>query len=416
MGRIIIRGGNRLKGTIRVGGSKNAALPILGASLLCPGVTVIGDVPRLRDVDVMISLLEYLGARVSRNGHTLHIDGSNVRPLDVSEELMRRMRASNLVLGPLLSRFGRVCISYPGGCDIGSRPMDQHLKAIRKLGADIVEQRGFIRSTSKGLVGRDIQFDVPSVGATENTMMAAVLAKGTTVIRNAAREPEISDLATFLNGMGAMVSGAGSSVIRITGVSEMSPVEHVVIPDRIEAGTHMIAAAVTGGDLSIINVVPEHVEAIIAKLQECGVDVTETENSVRVVAGGELLGGDVKTMPYPGFPTDMQPQFVALCALARGTSIITETIFENRFKHVPELRRMGADIRIEDRTAIVRGVPALSGTHVATSDLRAGAALVLAGLAAENTTVVESPEHIDRGYEDLEHKYRSVGADIHREL
>ncbi|MDP3045100.1 MAG: UDP-N-acetylglucosamine 1-carboxyvinyltransferase, partial [Bacillota bacterium] len=257
MGRIIIRGGNRLKGTIRVGGSKNAALPILGASLLCPGVTVIGDVPRLRDVDVMISLLEYLGARVSRNGHTLHIDGSNVRPLDVSEELMRRMRASNLVLGPLLSRFGRVCISYPGGCDIGSRPMDQHLKAIRKLGADIVEQRGFIRSTSKGLVGRDIQFDVPSVGATENTMMAAVLAKGTTVIRNAAREPEISDLATFLNGMGAMVSGAGSSVIRITGVSEMSPVEHVVIPDRIEAGTHMIAAAVTGGDLSIINVVPE---------------------------------------------------------------------------------------------------------------------------------------------------------------
>ncbi len=416
MGRIIIRGGNRLKGTIRVGGSKNAALPILGASLLCPGVTVIKDVPRLRDVDVMISLLEYLGARVSRDGHTLHIDGRDVHPLDVSEELMRRMRASNLVLGPLLGRFGRVCISQPGGCDIGSRPMDQHLKAIRKLGAAINDRRGFIQADTVGLVGTDIHLDVPSVGATENTMMAAVLAKGVTVIRNAAREPEICDLQSFLNGMGARVAGAGTSVIRIQGVAELHPVEHVVIPDRIEAGTHMIAAAITGGDLEITNVIPEHVEPVVAKLQECGVDVSETENSVRVAVNRELQCADVKTMPYPGFPTDMQPQFISLCCLARGTSVITETIFENRYKHVPELRRMGADIRIEDRTAIVRGVLSLSGTHVATTDLRAGAALVLAGLAAENTTVIESPEHIDRGYDNLEQKYRLVGAEIYRKL
>lgn len=415
MEKIIIKGGNRLRGTIRVGGSKNAALPILGASLLCPGKTIIRDVPRLRDVEVMISLLEYLGARVSRVENTLSIDASAVRPLDVSEVLMRRMRASNLVLGPLLSRFGKVCISQPGGCDIGLRPMDLHLKAIRKLGAEVSEKKGFIRAAARRLRGIDIHFDLPSVGATENAMMAAVLAEGVTVLRNAAREPEIVDLQNFLNAMGARVTGAGSSEIRVEGVGELHSAEHKVIPDRIEAGTHMIAAAITGGEVEVTNVIPAHVEPVIAKLQECGVEVTEHKDSVRVVMQGRLQAADVKTLPYPGFPTDMQPQFVALCCLAEGTSVVTETVFENRFKHVPELRRMGADIRLEDRTAIVRGGAGLYGTHVQATDLRAGAALVLAGLAAENTTVVESPEHIDRGYEDLERKYRELGAEIRRE-
>lgn len=415
MERIIIKGGRRLKGTVRVGGSKNAALPILGAGLLCPGETVIRDVPRLRDVEVMISLLEYLGARVSRDKNTLRIDASAVRPREVSEELMRRMRASNLVLGPLLSRFGAVCISQPGGCDIGLRPMDLHLKAVRKLGAEVSEKKGFIRAVACRLRGADIHFDLPSVGATENAMMAAVLAEGVTVLRNAAREPEIVDLQDFLNAMGARITGAGSGDIRVEGVSELYPAEHRVIPDRIEAGTHMIAAAITGGEVEVTNVVTAHVEPVLAKLEECGVGVTQNRDRVLVAANGRLRAADVKTLPYPGFPTDMQPQFVALSCVAAGTGVITETVFENRFKHVSELRRMGADIRLEDRTAIVRGGSGLYGAHVEATDLRAGAALVLAGLAAENTTVIESPEHIDRGYEDLERKYRDLGAEIRRE-
>lgn len=415
MERIIIKGGRPLRGTVRVGGSKNAALPILGAGLLCPGETIIRDVPRLRDVEVMVSLLEYLGARVSRAENTLRINASAVRPRDVSEELMRRMRASNLVLGPLLSRFGTVCISQPGGCDIGLRPMDLHLKAIRKLGAGVREQKGFIRAAAPRLRGAEIHFDLPSVGATENAMMAAVLAEGVTILRNAAREPEIVDLQDFLNAMGARVTGAGSGEIRVRGVRRLHGAEHTVIPDRIEAGTHMIAAAMTGGEVEVANVVAAHVEPLLAKLEECGVRVTPGAGVIRIAVPRGLRAADVKTRPYPGFPTDMQPQFVALACLARGTAVITETVFENRFRHVPELQRMGADIRLEDRVAIVRGGTGLYGARVEATDLRAGAALVLAGLAAESTTIIESPQHIDRGYENLEGKYRDLGADIRRE-
>ncbi|MBO8128615.1 MAG: UDP-N-acetylglucosamine 1-carboxyvinyltransferase [Peptococcaceae bacterium] len=415
MDRIIINGGNRLKGVINVSGAKNAVLPILGASLLCPGINVIYDVPSLKDVEVMSSLLEYLGASVSRNGKIITVDTSNVEARDVSEELMRRMRASNLVLGPLLGRFGKVRISQPGGCNIGSRPMDLHLKGIRALGASIKEQWGYITAEAGRLVGSEIHLDVPSVGATENIIMAAVLAKGETIIYNAAREPEIVDLQTFLNKAGACIKGAGTSVIRIKGVGSLHPCKHRVIPDRIEAGTHMVAAAITNGDITIQNVITEHIEPMVAKLREAGIDVEMENNTVHVRATGKRYAIDIRTMPYPGFPTDMQPQMTALLSVTPGTSLITENIFENRFKHVPELHRMGADIKVESRTAVVCGVKKLSGATVRATDLRAGAALVLAGLAAEGTTVIECPEHIDRGYENLEEKYRQLGADIYRE-
>ncbi|MFZ5899361.1 MAG: UDP-N-acetylglucosamine 1-carboxyvinyltransferase [Bacillota bacterium] len=412
MRRIVIKGGNRLTGTIRVKGAKNAVLPILGASLLCPGISIIRDVPRLRDVEVMLQVLEYLGAQVEWRGDVLAIDASRIKPLDGSEELTRRLRASNLVLGPLLGRFGRVRISQPGGCNIGSRPMDLHIKGLKVLGARVSEKRGYITASAQELVGGEVHLDVPSVGATENIMMAATLARGTTVIRNAAKEPEIVDLQNFLNKAGAKIRGAGTGEIKIVGVKELVPCEHNLIPDRIEAGTHLVAAAITRGDVTVTNVIPEHVEPVIAKMREARVDVTVSSDSIRVRAPERPKAVDIKTMPYPGFPTDMQPQMMAFASLSSGTTVITETIFENRFKHVPELRRMGARIHIEGQTAIVHGVPKLFGTHVQATDLRAAAALVLAGLAADNTTVVEDPGHLDRGYEDLINRYKALGADI----
>ncbi|WP_334109672.1 UDP-N-acetylglucosamine 1-carboxyvinyltransferase [Thermodesulfitimonas autotrophica] len=413
--RFVIKGPNRLYGTIETSGAKNAVLPILAGTLLCDGQSIIEGVPQLKDVDVMCDVLSHLGAKTVRNGATLTIDTAGLKLEEVSEELMRRMRASALVLGPLLARFGRARISQPGGCNIGSRPIDLHLKGLRALGAEIKERSGYITAEVGRLKGADIHLDIPSVGATENLMMAAVFAAGTTIIRNAAREPEIVDLQNFLNRAGARIRGAGTSTIKVDGVKSLrAPQGHRVIPDRIEAGTHIIAAALTGGEVVVKNVIPEHLEPLLAKLREAGADIQVERDAVRVRREGVLKAVDIRTMPYPGFPTDLQAQMCALLAVAQGTSVVTETVFDNRFKHVPELRRMGADIYTEGRAIIIRGVKRLTGARVEAPDLRAGAALVLAGLAAENTTVVDNVAHIDRGYEKIEEKYRSLGAAIER--
>ena len=416
MEKFLIVGGNRLKGAIRTSGSKNASLPILAATILYGGISVIHEVPGLRDVTVMKDVLTYLGAKVRCDNNTIEVDTSGIRTTEVSEELMRRMRASNLVLGALLSRFGQAKLSYPGGCQIGSRPMDLHLKGLSAMGATITEKYGYITATADKFTGADIHLDMPSVGATENIMMAAVLASGITVIRNAAKEPEIVDLQNYINSIGGRVKGAGTDTIKIEGVKQkdLRQAEHTVIPDRIEAGTHIVAAAIAGDDVVVTNVIPEHLEPLMAKLREAGVSMEAGDDWVRVRGAGRLKAVDLKTMPYPGFPTDMQPQMLALLCYARGTSVISETIFENRFKHVGELRRMGAEIKVEGQTAIVKGAGKLSGAFVEASDLRAGAALVLAALGADNGTVLENVTHIDRGYERLEAKYNALGARIIR--
>lgn len=416
MEKFMILGGNRLKGTIRASGSKNATLPILAACILNAGKSVIHEVPRLVDVSVMKDVLTHLGAKVIRDRNTIEVDSSNVQPVEISEDLMRRMRASNLVLGALLGRFGCVKISYPGGCQIGSRPMNLHLKGLQLLGATIQEKFGYITAEADKLVGADIHLDLPSVGATENLMMAAVLSEGVTFIRNVAKEPELVDLQNFLNSIGARIKGAGTDTIKIEGVSlkDLKTTSYTIIPDRIEAGTYMVSAAITGGDVTVTNIIPEHLDPLLAKLREAGVNISVGDDSVRVLGNGRIKAVDIKTMPYPGFPTDMQPQMMALLSLAEGTSVITETIFENRFKHVGELRRMGADIKVEGQTAIIKGVDKLSGACIEASDLRAGAALVMAALAAEGGTVLERVQHIDRGYERLEVKYNALGARIIR--
>ncbi len=414
MGRYVITGKQRLEGTIRTSGAKNSSLPLMAATLLSEGQSVLVDIPDLADIRHMIEVLERLGCKISRQGNGLLIDAACHSGWDVDEELMRKMRASNLILGPLLARNGKVRLARPGGCAIGSRPMDQHLKGLQELGVKIKEKHGYIEAEVDRLTGGNIYLDVPSVGATENLMMAAVLAKGTTLIQNAAREPEIVDLQNFLNKMGAKVRGAGMDMIRIDGVDSLIPAEHVVISDRIEAGTHMVAAVMTQGDVNVENVIPEHLEAVIAKLKQAGAEVLVGDDNVRVRQRGKIKAMDLKTMPYPGFPTDMQPQFMAMLAAAEGTSIMTETIFENRFQHVDELRRMGAHITIEGRAAVIRGIDTLEGAFVEATDLRAGAALFLAALAAEEATVLEKIEHIDRGYEGLEEKYLGLGAKLRR--
>jgi UDP-N-acetylglucosamine 1-carboxyvinyltransferase len=364
----------------------------------------------------MKDLLIHLGAKVQWDKDVMVIDSTKIQSIDVSDEIMRRLRASNLVLGALLGRFGRVRISYPGGCQIGSRPMDLHVKGLRQMGARIHEKFGYITAEARRLTGAEIHLDVPSVGATENLMMAAVLADGVTTIRNVAKEPEMTDLQNYLNQIGAKVTGAGTDTIKITGVNPkyLKPADYSISPDRIEAGPYIVSAALTGGDVTVTNVVPEHLEPLLAKLREGGVEISHGRDYVRVRGSGRFKAVDLKTMPYPGFPTDMQPQMMALLSLAEGTSVITESIFENRFKHVGELRRMGANIQLEGRTAIIKGVQKLSGTCLETSDLRAGAALVMAALASEGTTVLERISHIDRGYERLEDKYKALGARIIR--
>lgn len=413
MEKFIVTGEVQLQGNLRIGGAKNATLPIMAASLLCSGVSVIHDVPFIRDINAMQDILILLGAKIQREGNTLIIDTTNVSKAEIPEHLMREMRASVFLMGPLLGRFKKVRLSYPGGCDIGPRPIDLHIKALEKIGAKISERFGFIVAEATQLTGGDIHFDFPSVGATENAVMAAVLANGVTIIRNAAREPEISDLQTFLNKMGAKISGAGTDTIRIEGVNKLYPTEHTIIPDRIQAGTFLIAGAMTQGDVTIENIRPEYLFSVLDKLEEIGANLETGINYVRVKAG-DLRGVDIKTLPHPGFPTDLQAPILSLLTIAKGTSVITETIFENRFKHVDELSRMGAKVKVEGRTAIIRGIPKLTGACVAAPDLRAGGALVLAALAAEGITEIEAVHHIDRGYEKFEEKLQSLGANIIR--
>ncbi|HHT63514.1 MAG TPA: UDP-N-acetylglucosamine 1-carboxyvinyltransferase [Clostridia bacterium] len=415
MERYVITGGTRLHGFVEVCGAKNAVLPILAASVLSPETCVIHNVPRLQDVVLMVEVLKSLGAKVKWENKTLMVNAAVLDPTRILEEVMKKMRASNLVIGPLLSRFHYARVPFPGGCAIGSRPMDYHIKGLRQLGAEVDERYGYIEARALTLTGGEVYFDFPSVGATENIMMAAVLSSGSTVIRNAAREPEIVDLANFLNGMGAKVRGAGSDTIQICGVERLSGVEYRVIPDRIVAGTYMLAAAITNGDIVLKNAVVEHLEPLIAKLRAAGVTVLKNGRGIRVRGIPRCKSVDIKTMPYPGFPTDIQPQMMSLMSLAQGTSIILENIFENRFKHADELRRMGASITVEGRVAVVKGVKKLTGAEVEATDLRAGAALVLAGLAAEGVTVIHNIEHIDRGYHRLEEKYALLGANIKRE-
>lgn len=404
-----------LKGAVTISGSKNATLPIMAASILASGEVILSGVPELDDIEVMAEALTVLGARVKREKDVLIINGETVDSVVLPETISRKMRASNLVMGALLARFNQARVAYPGGCAIGTRPMDLHLKGFRDLGYEIAEEYGYMEGKSNKRSGSEIMLDFPSVGATENIMMAASMTPGTTVIRNAAREPEIIDLQNFLNRMGARIRGAGWDTIRIEGVSKLGGVEHLVIPDRIEAGTFMVAAAITRGDVWIDNVVHEHVQPLVAKLREIGVEIIPSGSALRVLGNSNLRPTDVKTMPYPGFPTDMQAPMTAFLSAVPGTSIVVETIFENRFMHVQELRRMGADIKIEGRVAIIKGKKRMQGASVEATDLRAGAALILAGLFAEGQTTISKIEHIDRGYDKIHCKLKNLGADILRE-
>jgi UDP-N-acetylglucosamine 1-carboxyvinyltransferase len=414
--KIIVRGGNRLSGTVKVEGAKNAVLPVIAATLLASnGKSIIHDVPALSDVYTISEVLRYLGADVKIEENTITVDASQELEFEAPFEYVRKMRASVLVMGSLLARNGRARVALPGGCAIGSRPIDQHLKGFEAMGAYVKVGNGFIDAEVKGrLRGAKIYLDFPSVGATENIMMAAVLAEGTTIIENCAKEPEIVDLANFLNAMGAKVRGAGTGTIRIEGVDQLTGTTHTVIPDRIEAGTFMVAAAITGGNVLVQGAVPEHLSSLIAKMEEMGVTIIEEGNGLRVIGPERLKAVDIKTMPYPGFPTDMQSQMMALLLKAEGTSMVTETVFENRFMHVEEFRRMNADIKIEGRSVIINGPCNLQGAEVAATDLRAAAALILAGLAAEGYTRVTELRHLDRGYVRFHEKLAALGADIER--
>jgi len=416
MSKIIIRGGRKVTGNVKVNGAKNAVLPIIAASLLAAeGESVIQDAPPLHDVFTIIQVLNKLGVAIEYNTETIKINASHIATCEASYDLIRKMRASFLVMGPLLARMGRAHISLPGGCAIGTRPIDQHLKGFEAMGAVIELGHGCIEARVDGkLQGAKIYLDVASVGATENIMMAASLAEGTTIIENAAMEPEIVDLANYLNAMGANVRGAGTGIIRIEGVDKLHGVKHTVIPDRIEAGTYMIAAAVTGGDLYIEGAIGDHLRPVISKLQEVGVSVLEDENGIRVQANGPLRAVDVKTLPYPGFPTDMQSQMMALQLVADGTSLVTETVFENRYMHVEEFKKMGGRIKVDGRTAVVSGGTPLIGAKVCATDLRAGAALILAGLVAEGETEISEIYHIDRGYVNIAERLHELGADVRR--
>jgi len=411
--KFVIKGGRRLQGEIRVSGSKNAALPLLASSLLCGGWNTYHNIPDLVDIKTIKKLLGNLGAEIE-GGETLRVNTGNIKRCEAPYNLVRTMRASVLVLGPLVARMGRARVSLPGGCAIGARPVNLHLKALQELGAEIGLRDGYIEAKAPRLKGATIYFDISTVTGTENIMMAAVLAKGTTVLENAAKEPEVVNLAETLNGMGAKVSGAGTDVIVIEGVDSLHPADATVIPDRIETGTYMIAAAITGGDVTIKGCRPGHLDALITKLREAGVSIEPVQDGIRVTGGREIRSVDVKTLPYPGFPTDLQAQVMALVAIGKGVSVITETIFENRFMHVGELMRMGAVVKIEGSRAIVEGVEKLRGAPVMATDLRASASLVLAGLAAEGRTDLLRVYHIDRGYQSIEKKLSALGADIQR--
>jgi UDP-N-acetylglucosamine 1-carboxyvinyltransferase len=411
--KLVIKGGARLRGEVQVSGAKNAALPILVSSLLASGRSLYRNVPALGDVATIKRLLGELGAEVAGKTVTT-VDTSKVDRCEASYDVVKTMRAAAVVLGPLVARHGEARVSLPGGCAIGARPIDQHLKGLATLGARIELSHGIVTAKARRLRGANVSFEVVTVTGTENLMMAAALAKGRTTLENAACEPEVEELARVLNKMGARINGAGTPVISIEGVDELQPVDHAIIPDRIEAGTLMVAAAVTRGNVLLLDCLPEHLHSVIGKLTAAGAEVVVEPGGVRVRGKGDVRPADIVTRPYPGFPTDLQAQFMVLMCLADGQSVLTENVFENRFQHAPELARMGADISVEGRTAVVRGPSPLSGTKVMATDLRASASLVLAGLVADGTTEVQRAHHLDRGYEGLDRKLRALGADIRR--
>ena len=416
MAKLVVHKSPPLRGSIRISGSKNAVLPILAASLLAEGKSIIGDVPNLKDVVIMQHLLQHLGVTIkwSKAKSEIELITDHITEYEAPYDLVSQMRASFLIMGPLLARIGKAKIPLPGGCAIGSRPVDLHLKGFSALGAEITQQNGYVEAYADKLKGSKIYLDFPSVGATENIMMAAVYAEGTTIIENAAVEPEIVDLANYLNKMGADIRGAGTDSIKINGVEKLTGTTHCVVPDRIEAGTFMIAGAITRGEVFLENVVSDHLKPIIAKLKECNIDVSETEKGIKVCGRNNIKAVDIKTLPYPGFPTDMQAPFMSLLSVAEGTSMVIETVFENRFMHVGELKRMGAQIKIESRSAIIDGVKKLTGTQVRATDLRAGAALILCALVADDTTEISDIYHIERGYSEMEKKLAALGAKIEK--
>lgn len=413
--KYVIKGGTPLQGEVEIGGAKNAALAILAAAIMTDETVTIDNMPNVRDTNTLLQAIEEIGAHVERvNDHKVKINGSFIRDVNVDNEFIRMIRASYYLIGALLGKYKKAAVALPGGCDIGSRPIDLHMKGFRAMGAKVDVAHGLVCAEAENLTGAHIYMDKVSVGATINIMMASAMADGKTVIENAAKEPHVVDVANFLNSMGANIRGAGTDVIRIKGVERLHATEYSVIPDQIEAGTFMFAAAATGGDVVVKNVIPKHLEATSAKLLEVGCRVIEYDDAVRVIADGKLQHTQVTTLPYPGFPTDMQPQMAVVLALAEGTSTITESIFENRFKYVDELTRMGADIKVESNIAIINGVEHFSSARVSAPDLRAGAALVIAGLTAEGFTTVDSIHYIQRGYENFEVKLRELGADIIR--
>ena len=414
MKTIVIQGGKRLEGEVTISGAKNAALPIIAAGLLCGGGHKISNVPRLVDVTTLGKILQNMGVAFERQDHDILLDSGSITNPEAPYDLVRTMRASVLVLGPLVARMGHARVSLPGGCAIGARPINLHLMGLAKLGAAVEIEHGYVLAKAKKLRGAHVYFDTVTVTGTENIMMAAVLAQGETMIENAAREPEVIDLATALTQMGAKIEGAGTDVIRIQGVESLRPMSHTVMPDRIETGTFVIAAAITGGTVTIKNCFPGHLDAVLSKVAEAGAGIRTDDRTIQVTGQRSIKPVNIRTLAYPGYPTDMQAQFMSLMALADGTSVINETIFENRFTHVAELRRMGANIHTEGRSAIVKGVPKLSAAPVMATDLRASASLILAGLAAEGQTVVSRIYHLDRGYEHIEEKLSTLGADIKR--
>jgi UDP-N-acetylglucosamine 1-carboxyvinyltransferase len=414
MDKIIIHGRRKLTGSVRIGGAKNAALPILVSSLLTDGWCTYHNVPNLRDIESIKQLLIHLGAEVETHDHTIRINAAGLANHEAPYDLVRKMRASILVLCPLVARLKKARVSLPGGCAIGARPINFHLKGLTLLGAEIDLEHGYVNASAEKLLGNEIYFDIPSVTGTENLLMAAVLAEGITILRNAAREPEVVALIDVLNQMGAKIEGAGTSILTVQGVKTLQPVSVSIIPDRIETGTFMVAAALTNGSIEIRDGEPEHVTGIIHKLRQTGAEVSLEGKTIYVKGSETIRSIDIKTLPYPGFPTDMQAQFMVLMSIAGGLSIISETIFENRFIHVSELKRLGADITISGNTAMIKGVPSLSGAPVMATDLRASASLILAGLIAKGTTEVNRIYHLDRGYEAIEKKFQKLGADIER--
>ena len=415
MEQYAIKGGNPLVGEVEIGGAKNAALAILAAAAMTDETVTIENVPDLRDTMAMLQAMESIGIRVEKlDRHTIKINAGTINDLIIEDDSIKKIRASYYFLGALLGKFKKAEVALPGGCNIGLRPIDQHIKGFRALGADVRIEHGLIITEAKRLVGSHIYLDVVTVGATINIMMAAAMAEGQTIIENAAKEPHVVDVANFLNSMGASIKGAGTDVIRIKGVQKLHGTEYAIIPDQIEAGTFMFAAAVTRGDVTVKNVIPKHLESISAKLIEIGCEVEESDDAVRVVAAKPLTHTHVKTLPYPGFPTDMQPQITVALGLSKGTSIVTESIFENRFKYVDELTRMGANIKVESNTAIIDGVPKYTGASLTAPDLRAGAALVTAALAAEGISTIDDIKFIERGYEDFPQKLQSLGAQIEK--